>query len=122
MAVKTTPLDGTFPDIIVEEADAVSAPSKDLFDGPVSLYNININNSANAGSVAIVRLYDALDAAPASDVPLLKFNVAASSRANITIADGLTFLVGVTLRCTTATADNDTADPSSNVIVYMTGS
>ena len=66
MAVSVTPNDGDFPAVIVKEASASTVTSADVFDGPKSVYSITVNNAANAGSFAVVRLYNSLTATTAS--------------------------------------------------------
>ena len=121
MAVSATPNDGDFPAVIVKEASASTVTSADVFDGPKSVYSITVNNAANAGSFAVVRLYNSLTATTAS-VPDMKFSVKQALTRDIIINDGIAFATGVSFRCTTGQPDSNAANPGSAVIITSVGS
>jgi hypothetical protein len=121
MTVAVTPCDDDFPDIIAKESSATSTASEDIFDGPKAVHNIDIDNSANAGSAAVVRLYDALTA-DNNSVPDMKLTIPQAVKRSITISDGIAFGTGVSIRCTTGQADADVANPGAAVVITATGS
>ena len=121
--VTTTPLDGEFPDIIAQEAEANTTASEDMMDGPRSIVSMVLDNSGNATDPYVYyRLYDALTADPSTDVPPLKIRVPASTKRDIIITDGLAFSVGLTLRATSATGDTDTTAPTTPGPAFFVGS
>ena len=117
----TTPNDGDYQDVITSEAEVGTTTTEDMFDGAQTVYGMMLNNSSNA-QVVYYRLYNLLDVTPASDVPDIKIRVAASTLTTIFVADGISFSTGMSLRCTSASDDSDTTDPTAVGPAYFVGS
>ena len=64
-----------------------------------------------------VKVYNKATAPTGSDTPVATIPLAGGEKANISIADGLTFSAGISLRASTGIADNDAGAPSTNDIV-----
>ena len=73
------------------------------------------NNSSSA--TRFVKIYDKASAASSSDTPALTLPIPAGSAANVSFGAGIAFASGISVRATTAIADNDTGAPSTNDVV-----
>ena len=73
------------------------------------------NNSSSA--TRFVKIYDKASAASSSDTPVMTLPIPAGSAANVSFGAGIAFASGISVRATTAIADNDTGAPSTNDVV-----
>lgn len=79
------------------------------------LYGWHLSNAAVAA--AYVKVYDKATAPTQADTPVLTLAIPASGVAFATIGPGIAFAAGISIRATTAMADNSTAAPTANDIV-----
>lgn len=82
---------------------------------PGALLGWYIANQAT--SARYVKVYDKATAPTESDTPVMTLVIPASAGANAYYSAGWGFDAGISLRATTAIADNSTAAPSSNDVV-----
>ena len=106
-----------FKDISFKQTAATNTGDFDIFDGPCTLYALDINNAA--GEDAHYKLYDAVGATYATR-PVVAFFINAGERRSLYLGSGLRFGVGLTIRCTDAEMKHDSSDgdtPASNTII-----
>lgn len=60
-----------------------------------------------------VRVYDKVSPTQA-DTPVLRIGVGIKQTVPLSFPDGMPFKNGISIRCTTSPADNDTTDPATN--------
>lgn len=84
-------------------------------NGAGQLYGYYLYN--NASSVRFVKFYDKGTAPSEADTPVWTLAIPAASAANVAFPNGVAFAAGISLRATTAIADNSTAAPSTNDVV-----
>lgn len=83
------------------------------------IYNYFISNVAS--SPRFVKVYDKATAPTQADTPVMTFCIPAGSAANVAFPNGVAFANGISLRATTAVADNDTGAPAANDVVVNIG-
>ena len=86
---------------------------------PGSIYEYYMRN--NSASVVYVKFYDMATAATHTDTPLRTIGIPATAAANLFIAEGIDFNTGISVRASTAVADNDATAPSANDVVINLG-
>jgi hypothetical protein len=75
----------------------------------------------NSAAVLYLKLYDKATAPTSSDTPIRTYPIPATNGANLCVTDGIQFLNGISIRCTTGVADNDTGAPAANDCVVNIG-
>lgn len=76
----------------------------------------------NSAAKLYVKFYDKATAATNADTPKLTIPVPAGSGANLNLCQReVPFSTGLSLRCTTGIADNDTGAPAANDMVVNLG-
>lgn len=82
---------------------------------PGGLYGWTLTN--NVATAVYVKLYDKATAATASDTPVLTLRIPASGTLEWTSDIGIWFSNGISVRSSTAIADNDATAPATNQTV-----
>jgi hypothetical protein len=79
------------------------------------LFGWYISNAAT--SQRFLKVYNKATAADQTDTPVMTIPIPAESAANVSFPQGIQFAAGISVRCTTGIADNDTGAPGSNECV-----
>jgi hypothetical protein len=82
---------------------------------PGRLYGYHVSNAAAA--TAYVKVYDKATAPTQADTPVMTIAVPATGVAFLDLGPGIAFSAGISIRGTTAAADNSTAAPTANDII-----
>jgi hypothetical protein len=126
MAITIIPLSLDGSDLrVVVNTDVDETEDDDLFDGPVTLYSIDADNSAN-GAATYIKLYDALsdsatDLIVGTTAPHMILLVPASSRRVFEFPAGVGFASWCGIAGVTAGGTAGTTGPTSAVTVRLVG-
>ena len=120
MALTTTDARSPLGTSIVYQSDATTSGDDGVFgSGSSTLYQVSIDNTANSSSNAFVKLYNGT--AASSNDPLMVLFCNAASKKTYSFLEGVAFSAALGMRCVTNEATSSTADPSSDVKVYLVG-
>lgn len=104
------------------ETDLEADAKVNIFGTGVTLYSIDINNAANAGTVVYLKLYDS-SASPTvgTTQPDHQLKVAGGARVIAYYPGGVSFTSGLSMNCSTTagTGGDITTDPAASVTVTL---
>lgn len=103
---------------LIVETQADSTPDNDVTGGAGSIFQIDVDNEANADNPAYLKIYD--DAAPTvgTTPPDHIFMVPVNQRRNMVIPDGIDF-ANLSFACVTSGGTAGTTSPTSSVTVKL---
>lgn len=121
MALTTTDARSPLGTSIVYQSDATTSGDDGIFgSGSSTLYQVSIDNTANSSSApCYVKLYNGT--AASSNDPLMVLFCNGATKKTYSFLEGIAFSAALGLRCVTGEATSSTADPSSDVKVYLVG-
>ena len=123
MAVYTTsnPTSLTTKLVYDSSADAGNDADGDNVTAATSgvVYMLQIDNTANSGSAAYVKIVDASSAVPGTTAPVFVFYAPASGKVTYNLPEGHIYSAGVSIWCSTSAATADTTNPGSAVKVRI---
>ena len=126
MAVtKTTTITALAGNLVVDFV--ANATSENNVTGNTSgvFYLIDIDNTANASTFAYVKIRDAASATPSNattGVPTWQFVAPPATKISYAFTDGQEYSAGLSMWCTTSTAQGNTSSPGSAVVVKLVSS
>ncbi len=84
---------------------------------PGMLFGWSIHNNAAGGTPIFVKLYNQATVPDENDTPIITLGVEGSIIPNeLELSRGIIFSTGISVRCTTGTADTDTAGATTCII------
>ena len=106
---------------LVTDTDADTTIEAHVTGGTGSFYLVELDNTANTGSAAYLRIKDATTATTSS-IADFKFFAPASTKLTYVITEGMAFAAGLSVWCTTSAADGNAAAPGQSVIAEILSS
>lgn len=100
---------------VVRDADADATLEADAGPGGITLYELQIDNSANTAAASFVKIWNALTATVGTTAPDLIFRVPAAATLKLAIPEGLALGTGFSFACVTAGGTAGTTGPTSDV-------
>lgn len=73
--------------------------------------------NCDASADAFVKVYNKATAADENDTPVMTLTLKAGQGANMALKHGIAFATGISVRATTAVADDSTAAPGTNDVI-----
>ena len=127
MAVtKTTTITALAGNLVVDfTADATSEPNI-TGNSSGKFYLIEIDNTANASSLAYVKIRDsgsnAVPGNPSTGIPTWQFVAPKGAKITYTFPEGQDYSAGLNMWCVTSPAHQNTNPPSNSVVVKIIAS
>jgi hypothetical protein len=122
MAVSATSTISALAGILVVDLDADDTVENNVTgNSSGSLFIVEIDNTANTGTDAYVRIKDAASAATTDDHTWM-FYAPSGKKLTYTMSEGETYSAGLSMWCTTNPAYQDATAPASAVIVKLLAS
>ena len=105
----------TPPEATVYRSTALVATAVVASDGPSRLFGWTLTNSA--GAIRYVKVYDKATAATEADTPVFTIGVPTLQTVSLYISGGVNFSDGISIRCVTGAADNNTTAATSGDVL-----
>lgn len=119
MAVTTTPLSNPIGAAIVSDADSNATAENDVRGGATIVYQVDIDNSANA-AITYTKLYNSASPTVGTTAPDMILMTPASVRKVFTLdMGGVSFSTGLSFASLTAGGTAGSTGPTSDVIVKI---
>lgn len=104
--------------VLVLDSDANATSEDDIRSGATTVYEVDIDNTANA-AIEYVKLYDNAGPTVGTTAPNVILPIAASSRKRYKFEGGLVFATGLSAACVTAAGTAGTTGPTSDVVLRI---
>lgn len=104
---------------LIVQTDCDETANNDVTGAAGSIYQIEIDNSANSDNPAFLKIYDAAAPTIGTTNPDWQVKVPVNQERSVTIPQGLDFSVALSFACVTTGGTPGTTGPTNAVIVRM---
>lgn len=103
------------------DTDADGTPENNISGAASTVYQIVVDNTANAAQAVFLKLYNNAAPTVGTTAPDVILRVAGGVSRSIFILQGLAFATALSFACVTAGGTGGTTNPTSDVIVDIVG-
>lgn len=103
---------------LIKQTTATATPDNNVTGAAGSLYQLDVDNSANSDNPAYLKIYDAAAPTVGTTPPDFIFKVPANQRRNLVIPDGWDFLA-LSFACVISGGTAGTTSPTNPVVAKM---
>ena len=118
MAVTVTTQSSPLGTSLVQDTSANNTAANNTLGGnPVTIYMVEVDNTANGGAASYFKMANAASAVVGTTAADLVFMIPAGTKLSFAFPTGIVFSAGVSHWCVTAAAEAGAASPGSAVVV-----
>jgi hypothetical protein len=103
---------------LVVDYNANPTAEADVASGATTLYQVRVDNTANAGTV-YVKISDAASVTVGTTHPDMTFPARGSKVTSFLIQEGHAFTTGLSFWCTSGPLSSSTTGPANDVVVHV---